>query len=106
MIKNYFLLILLMALVTYIPRFVPLFLFSKANLPKWFIKWLKYIPVGVLSAILAPSILMRENQLNFSIHNPFLLSAILCFIVAAISKNIFLTVLIGIITYGIFSLIL
>lgn len=92
-----------MALVTYIPRFTPLFLLSKKDLPKLFVKWLKYIPVAVLSALLAPLILIRENHLDFSVHNSFLLAAIPCFIVAAISKNIFLTILTGIIIYAIFS---
>ncbi|HEW91593.1 MAG TPA: AzlD domain-containing protein [Thermotogaceae bacterium] len=102
-IENYALLILLMTLVTYVSRFVPIFLLSKSNMPAWLIKWLKYIPVGVLSALLAPSIFMTDTHLNLSVNNPFLLASIPCFIVAIVRKNILLTILVGIVAYMIFA---
>lgn len=94
-----------MTLVTYIPRFLPIFLLMKLDIPKWLIKWLKYVPVGILSSLLAPSIFIINGNLNFTIHNSFFLASIPCFVVAIVKKNIFLTVFTGIVVYTIFELL-
>jgi branched-subunit amino acid transport protein len=49
-----------MALVTYIPRLVPVSLLSSRSLPPLVIAWLRYIPVAVLSAMLLPSLVVQE----------------------------------------------
>lgn len=86
-----------MSIVTYIPRMVPLVLLSKIQLPPLFLKWLKYIPVAVLSALLFPGIMLPGGSLAFGLDNKSLLASIPCFAVAAKTKNLFLTVLVGIV---------
>lgn len=87
-----------MSVVTYIPRMLPLVVLSKVKLPPLFLKWLKYIPVAVLSALLAPGILLSHNHIAFNFDNKALLASLPCFIVAAKTKNLFLTVLVGIVS--------
>ena len=85
-----------MSLVTYLPRALPLLVLSKFELPLLFRRWLQFIPVAVLSALLAPAILMPQGRLVISLDNNALIASVLCFLAAAKTKNIFLTIVIGI----------
>ncbi|NLM10230.1 MAG: AzlD domain-containing protein [Clostridiaceae bacterium] len=97
--------ILGMSIVTYLPRVLPIIVLSKTEAPEWFMRWLKYIPVAVLSALLVPEILVSENVVNLSLTNKNLLAAIPCFLIAYKTKNLFITVITGIIAMLILNLI-
>ncbi len=75
-------LIMGMAIVTYVPRMIPLLMFSKKNLPPWLESWLKYIPVGIFSALVFPDIFIRNQMFSMTINNIELISAILVFAIA------------------------
>ncbi|MCF6097719.1 AzlD domain-containing protein [Thermovorax subterraneus] len=104
--KNYLLLLLGMALVTYLPRFMPALILSKRNIPEVLVKFLNYIPVSVLSALLFPSILVVDDKINISPSNTLLLTSILTFPLAYKMKNMFLTVIAGMIIIVILNRIL
>ncbi|SHE52001.1 AzlD domain-containing protein [Desulforamulus putei] len=87
-----------MMIVTYIPRMLPLAILSRINISKGLLNWLSYVPVAVLSALLAPEILMKDGQLQINLSNTYLLAAIPCFIAGFYSKSIFLTVVTGMVT--------
>lgn len=87
-----------MSIVTYLPRMLPLVLLSKFELPNSLLKWLSYIPVAVLSALLFPGLLISDGKLAIHLKNKNLIAAIPCFIIAVKTKNLFLTVLIGIVS--------
>ena len=53
---NEVLLITAMALVTYIPRLLPFALASRIRLPKSMQQALSYVPIAILSVIIAQSI--------------------------------------------------
>ena len=53
---NYLLVVLSMGLVTYIPRWFPLFFLSQRRLPRWLVEWLDLIPVAILSALIFPDL--------------------------------------------------
>ena len=46
-------LVLACALVTAVPRVLPLVVLSRLRLPAWLVDWLGYVPIAVLSALLA-----------------------------------------------------
>ncbi len=52
--NNIFILVLLMALVTYIPRLLPLVFIKADKLPGKFKLFLSYIPYAVLGALIIP----------------------------------------------------
>ena len=85
-----------MSVVTQLPRLLPLVVLSKLNLPPLMVRWLKQIPVAVLSALLFPTLLLSEGSLSLSLDNTALLAALPCILVAAKTKNLFLTVFTGI----------
>lgn len=89
------LLILGMSIVTYLPRFLPLYLLTKMEIPEIVVAWLRYVPVAVLSALIMPGILTVDKQLAVTLSNPYLLASILAIFVAYRTKNMMLTVSIG-----------
>ncbi|NLY43731.1 MAG: AzlD domain-containing protein [Clostridiaceae bacterium] len=95
-----------MGLVTYIPRMIPLVILSKFDMPPLFLKWLKYIPVAVLSALLLPGILITEQGFSMGLNNKSFLASLPCFFVAAKTRNLFITVLVGIVSMFILQRIL
>lgn len=58
-----FLIILGMAIVTFIPRLLPVFIMDKLKLPNWANKWLRTIPYAALGALIFPGILTVETNL-------------------------------------------
>lgn len=93
---DHILLIILMALVTFLPRFLPLFLLARRKLPPLFERWLSYVPVAVLSALLGPVLFLPEGKLALQpASNPFFWAAIPSFLIAILTRNMFITVLVG-----------
>ncbi len=80
------------ALVTAIPRFFPLMYLSVESLPKASLKWLSFIPVAVMAALLFPDVLVRDNTLHISFENTYLLAAIPSLILAAYTRSFFGTI--------------
>jgi branched-subunit amino acid transport protein len=99
------LIILGCALVTFIPRVLPLMVLSQMELPKWLIRWLKNIPVAVMAALLAQELLLSDNQLSLSANHLKLLAAIPAFAIAILTKSLLGTVMAGIISMMVFRFI-
>lgn len=81
-----------MALVTMVPRVLPLLLLSTRKLPVWLRTWLEYIPVAVLAAMLLPSLVSMDGAINLSFDNLFLWVSIPCFVVAWRTRSLLGTV--------------
>jgi len=86
-----------MALVTIVPRVLPLLLLSTRKLPVWLRTWLEYIPVAVLAAMLFPSLLTVNGAIHVSPDNLFLWVSIPCFVVAWRTRSLLGTVGTGLI---------
>lgn len=57
-----FLLILGMALVTYIPRLLPALFLDRFKFPQWFQRWLRNIPYAALGALIFPGVMYVEKD--------------------------------------------
>jgi branched-subunit amino acid transport protein len=90
-----------MLVVTYLPRLLPMLLFSNRELPPLVVSWLRYVPAAVLSAMLLPSLIMANNQLNLHLNNFFLWAAIPTLMVAVKTKSLFGSVLTGMLVVAI-----
>jgi branched-subunit amino acid transport protein len=95
--EAFFWVVIGMLAVTYLARLVPMLVLSRMEIPEGFRRWLQFVPVAVLSALLVPNILLQNGGLALRLDNTYLLAAVPTLIVAARFKNIFLTVLCGII---------
>lgn len=86
-----------MWLVNYLPRMLPMVVLSKLNIPEPVIRWLGFVPVAVLAAILMPTLLMPEpaQQLSLGLENKDLLAAVPAFAVALKTRSLVWTLLAG-----------
>ncbi len=92
---EYLVLIIGMGLVTYLPRWLPLFILSGRNLPEVFLFWLDLIPVSLLSALLLPVLLTSGDPRRFTPLQIEFLVAIPTFIFALRRKSLAGTILLG-----------
>lgn len=92
---NEVLLILGMTLVTFLPRYGVLALMGRIEMPKPLFKALRYVPVTVLSAIVMPDLLLKDGSLNLALNNSFLAAGIITILVAWRTKNLLLTIVLG-----------
>jgi branched-subunit amino acid transport protein len=85
-----------MFLVTFGVRYPVLALVSKIRLPVLVSQGLKYVPVAVLMAIIAPAIFIPDgNRFDLTWHNPALLAGLVAALVSWKSKSLLLTILAG-----------
>ncbi len=87
--------IITMAVVTFFTRFASLVLLHHTGIPAWFGKWLKHVPVGILTALIIPPILVQQGQINISLHNHYLVAGIVAAVVAYKSGSAVLTMGLG-----------
>lgn len=72
--------------------YLPLLVFSKLQIPDWGLKWLNYIPIAILAALLAQVLFMHETM-----QWDYLIAAIPTFLVAIYTRSLLGTVLTGVI---------
>ena len=80
---------------TALPRILPMSLLANKIMPEKARIWLSYVPVAILAALVAPEIFMKENQLWISTDNDFLLAFAPTLFAAYMSKNLFITLSVG-----------
>jgi branched-subunit amino acid transport protein len=91
--------ILGMGLVTYVPRWFPLVLLSRRNLPQWLVDWLDLIPAAILSALLVPELVTNGMPRHMSFWQPELWVALPTFIFALKTKSLGGTVVTGMVLF-------
>ncbi len=90
------LLILLTSIVTFIPRLLPVLFLSRRKLPKPVVLFLSYVPVAVLSALLAPTLFAPSGTIDLALSsNPIFWVSVPVFAIALFTRNLFATVLSG-----------
>jgi branched-subunit amino acid transport protein len=93
--SNEVLMITGMMLVTFLPRYGVLALLGKIELPKPVFRALKFVPPAVLSAIILPAMVFKGDQIFISLQNSFLVAGIVAGLVAWRTRNLLLTIVIG-----------
>lgn len=99
--SKYLLIIIGMGIVTYSTRFLPVYIFKDHRLNRTILKWMRFVPVTILSAIIAPDIFMPEaggGTLDISLRNPYLIAASLTMLAALKIKNLIGVILVGMIS--------
>lgn len=97
---NEILLIAAMAIVTFIPRYLPFALSERLRFPKLIQDALQYVPVAVLTVIIVQSSFFQQRELHISGSNPYLWAILSAFIVARLQKNMLITILSGMAAFG------
>jgi|TARA_R110000803_G_scaffold123094_1_gene191059 branched-subunit amino acid transport protein len=89
----------LMALITFITRYLFIHPRLPVRLGAKVAKLLSFSAPAVLTAIWVPIIFVQQGQLNMSLQNPYLIAATFAVLTAAKSKSIYLTMLVGLISF-------
>lgn len=100
-----FILILGMTLVTFGVRYPVLAILGRLELPARVLRALRYVPVAVLTAITVPAVLAPGGEVHLSIDNTYLVAAIFAVGVAWYSKNLLLTIVLGMGTFLLWRLL-
>ena len=106
MTKTELILILGMAIVTFSIRYVLLALASRIELPELLKESLKFIAPAVLTAITVPAVLMPTGELAISFRNPYLISAGLAVVAGILSKNVLITIVVGLSGFFIYQVLI
>ncbi len=85
-----------MALVTFIIRYSMFAVAGHIEFPPWLINALRYVPPAILTALIVPAIPMPTgDKFSFSYTNAYLVGALVALSVGWFSKNLLLTILLG-----------
>lgn len=80
--------------VTLLPRVLPLVLLRRLEFPGWFREWLSFIPVTVMTALVAQALIPQDGG-SWEDAAPRLLAAAVCLACAVATRSLFATVLAG-----------
>ena len=95
------------AIVTYIPRITPALLFSGRELPPVIERWLGFVPTAVFGALIFSDVFISgDGSLNFAWRNVNLLTSLVVLPVAAKTKSLAWSIVVGLSTYYALSQVL
>ena len=97
---NEWLLIGLMALVTYLPRYLPIALAGRVTLPLFLERALDFVPIAVLTAIIAQAALVSDGVVDVSLGNFHALAALAAFLTALLTRHLFATIVVGLLCFA------
>lgn len=92
-------LILGMFAVTFGVRYASLALTGRFPLPPTVVRLLAYVPVAVLTALVVPYVLIRDGQPAVGLDNAYLVGALMAILISYTSKNLLLTICIGMLVF-------
>ena len=102
-ITAFLLLILGLALTSFIPRASFILLFSRWPVPAPLRRALRYVPAAVFSAILVPEFVLTAGSVHIGLDNPRLLAGILAGVIAWRTRNTLITIVTGMLALHLFS---
>ena len=103
---NIWIVMVMGGLLTFGTRLSFIFLLDRINVPGWFRRGLRFVPLAVLSAIILPELTSPNGTLFLSWRNPQLLAGLVAVLVAWKTKNVLLTILAGLAALVVFQLAL
>jgi len=96
--------IIAMGVVTYIPRWFPLFFLSRRRLAPWLVVWLDFIPAAILGALILPAIVTSGTPRRLELNRIELWVAIPTLFFALRTRSLAGTVIFGMALYWLASM--
>ena len=88
-----------MAVLTFVPRYIPFGLAGKVSIPPLMSQALSYVPIAVLTVIIVQTTLIRDGEVVLTVQNHYLIAAITAFFVSLITKHQFLAIGLGLVSF-------
>lgn len=95
-----------MSLVSYLPRVLPPFILAKTRFSPVAERWLKYVPTSVFGALVFSEIFIDGDKLNFGWDNVNLIASLIVLWVAAKTKSLGKSIVVGVTAYWILKRLL
>ena len=86
---------IIIGLLTYAIRLSFILFFSRMDIPSLLQRAFRFVPVAVLSAIITPALFLPKGVLALSLGNARLLAGIIAIGVAWKTKNVLVTLIVG-----------
>jgi len=102
-VTSTWLLFVAIGLGTFLLRFLFIYLFGKIEMPDWLSRALRFVPAAALAALVFPALTHPAGQLDLSLHNFRLLAGLGGAIVAWRTRNVLLTILVGMVLLWVFE---
>jgi branched chain amino acid efflux pump len=100
------LMLLVIGGITYAIRLSCIGLLGQRDMPALLLKALRFVPITVLPAIILPGLFLRNNTLALSLQNPRWIAGILAGIVAWRTRNVLLTIAVGMVALWVLEFVL
>jgi branched-subunit amino acid transport protein len=94
-IPTVWLLVLAMAVATYLLRASFILLLDRLEMPELLNRALRYVPAAVLSALVLPAFLYTQTGADLTWGNERLLSGLVAMIIVYLTRNVLLTIGLG-----------
>jgi branched-subunit amino acid transport protein len=92
---NLWFVIIGMGIITYLIRLTPILLLERFEIGGTLQQALRFVPTAVLSAIIFPELLQPGGTLDLSLGNERLLAGLLAAVIAWRTKNVLMTIAVG-----------
>lgn len=87
-------------IITYLIRLSFIALIGRLSLPEWFSRSLRYVPAAVLTAITVPELTNWNGKaVNITWNNPQLIAGTVAILVAWRTRNVVLTLAVGLLCF-------
>jgi branched-subunit amino acid transport protein len=100
------LMLLIIGLITYAIRLSCIGLLGQREMPALLLKALRFVPITVLPSIILPQLFLRNNTLVLSVQNPRWIAGMLAGIVAWRTRNVLVTILVGMVALWVLQFLL
>jgi branched-subunit amino acid transport protein len=101
---NIWIIMIVLGMLTFATRLSFIALLERIHLPAIFQRALRFVPIAVLSAIIAPELGYYKDSLALSATNPRLLAGLVATLVALRTKNVLWTISVGMAVFWILKL--
>ena len=98
--------IIITGIINYLTRLGSVLLIKPKKLNSTLKNVLNYVPSAVFPAIIFPAVFLNESGLLVEFDDPKVISTIIAFLTGILSKNLTLTIFIGLISYWIILIFL
>lgn len=100
---NLWLTIIGMGVITFLIRLSFILLSDRLSTPDIVQRGLRYVPVAVLAAIIAPAMIQPDGQIDLSLSNIHLFAGLIAIAIAWRTQNIIWTVVAGMVSLWLFQ---
>ena len=98
--------IVIIGAITFAYRLSFVFLFERINVPAWLRRALRFVPIAALTAIITPELLIQGGAINLSLLNTRLLAGAIASLVALRTRNVFATIVAGMVALWVLNALL